>query len=327
LRQGKALDDSRVGARGVGGLAAGVSATGGSEVPGSNPGKKHNTGGVRRLPSMCHAFDLTREAGGETARTADLRCAPFISQGAKASTSLSASRVSDDDDDAILRAALDECVRLVERCDAFSGADDDTAPVGRIALQLPDFDDCAFGSDAYRASRADAEEATIARVTRFLRGLRGILRGGGGGRNAHATQKFKRVCAVVTYPLASLSPSAAASLVHAVDAAIDLETLPEKNANANANETHAFEALLPDPNLCVALLRVRKLAFPGPGAVAPSPLTRMDRTYALQVRRKRLAVRPLRIAPEDAASGSTGKKEKTSSCGGGPADAPNALDF
>jgi len=53
----------------------------------------------------------------------------------------------------------------------------------------------------------------------------------------------------------------------------------------------------------------------------------MDRTYALQVRRKRLAVRPLRIAPEDAASGSTGKKEKTSSCGGGPADAPNALDF
>jgi len=282
---------------------------------------------VRRLPSMCHAFDLTREAGGETARTADLRCAPFISQGAKASTSLSASRVSDDDDDAILRAALDECVRLVERCDAFSGADDDTAPVGRIALQLPDFDDCAFGSDAYRASRADAEEATIARVTRFLRGLRGILRGGGGGRNAHATQKFKRVCAVVTYPLASLSPSAAASLVHAVDAAIDLETLPEKNANANANETHAFEALLPDPNLCVALLRVRKLAFPGPGAVAPSPLARMDRTYALQVRRKRLAVRPLRIAPEDAASGSTGKKEKTSSCGGGPADAPNALDF
>lgn len=327
LRQGKALDDSRVGARGVGGLAAGVSATGGSEVPGSNPGKNKNTGGVRRLPSMCHAFDLTREAGGELARTADLRCAPFISQGAKASTSLSASRVSDDDEDAILRAALDECVRLVERCDAFSGADDDTAPVGRIVVQLPDFDDCAFGSDAYRASRADAEEATIARVARFLRGLRGILRGGGGGRNAHATQKFKRVCAVVTYPLASLSPSAAASLVHAVDAAIDLETLPERNANANANETHAFEALLPDPNLCVALLRVRKLAFPGPGAVAPSPLTRMDRTYALQVRRKRLAVRPLRIAPEDAASGSTGKKEKTSSCGGGPADAPNALDF
>ena len=336
LRQGKALDDSRVGARGVGGLAAGVSATGGSEVPGSNPGKKekHNTGGVRRLPSMCHAFDLTREAGAETARTADLRCAPFFSRDGKRSTS-SASRVSDDDDDddddAILNAALDECVRLVERCDAASDADDDTAPVGRIVVQLPDFDDCAFGSDAYRASRADAEEATIARLTRFLRGLRGALRGGGGGRNAHATQKWKRVCAVVTYPLACLSPSAAASLVHAVDAAIELETLPERNADADAkkNETHAFEALLPDPNLCVALLRVRKLAFPGPGAVAPSPLTRMDRTYALQVRRKRLAVRPLRIAPEDAASGSDGKKEKTSTslCGGGPADAPNALDF
>ena len=144
--------------------------------------------------------------------------------------------------------------------------------------------------------------------------------------------KWKRVCAVVTYPMASLSSAAAASLVHAVDAAIELETLPEKTATG---EAHAAEALLPDPNLCVALLRVRKMAFPGPGAVAPSPLTRMDRAYALQVRRRRLAVRPLRIAPEDAANGAghapdgrTGKTRQSKPlCGGGPADASDALDF
>ena len=132
--------------------------------------------------------------------------------------------------------------------------------------------------------------------------------------------------------MASLSRAAAASLVHAVDAAIELETLPEKTATG---EAHAAEALLPDPNLCVALLRVRKMAFPGPGAVAPSPLTRMDRAYALQVRRRRLAVRPLRIAPEDAANGAghapdgrTGKTRQSKPlCGGGPADASDALDF
>ena len=339
LQQGKALDDSRVGARGVGGLAAGVSATGGSAGPGPGSGSgkdsRKNAGGVRRLPAMCHAFDLTREAGGETARTADLRCAPIggvrnvrnprsLADAAKSvsfSASFAPNAKSSDDDDG-LRAAFAECVRLVERCDASSeaAADDDAAPVGRIVLQFPDFVD---------------DDASAARLARFLRGLRGVLRGGGGGGGGatRATHpKWKRVCAVVTYPMASLSCAAAASLVHAVDAAIELETLPEKTATG---EAHAAEALLPDPNLCVALLRVRKMAFPGPGAVAPSPLTRMDRAYALQVRRRRLAVRPLRIAPEDAANGAghapDGKTGKTTQskplCGGGPADASDALDF
>jgi elongator complex protein 4 len=283
---------------------------------------------------MCHAFDLTREAGGETARTADLRCAPIggvrnvrnprsLADAAKSvsfSASFAPNAKSSDDDDG-LRAAFAECVRLVERCDASCEAavDEDDAPVGRIVLQFPDFVD---------------DDASAARLARFLRGLRGVLRGGGGGGGAtRATHpKWKRVCAVVTYPMASLSCAAAASLVHAVDAAIELETLPEKTATG---EAHAAEALLPDPNLCVALLRVRKMAFPGPGAVAPSPLTRMDRAYALQVRRRRLAVRPLRIAPEDAANGAghapdgkTGKTRQSKPlCGGGPADASDALDF
>ena len=339
LRQGKALDDSRGGARGVGGLAAGVSATGGTlnsegpetMTPRGSETSKH-AGGVRRLPSMCHAFDLTREVGSETARTADLRCAPFErGRDARRPRSLAdaaraAAATPDEarDDDDWERRALAECVRMVERCDAAlleSGADEDSAPVGRVALQIPD----VFPRDASSA----ASEAAAARLARFLRALRGLLRGGGGGGTALATQKWKRVCAVVTYPLSSVSPAAAAALAHAADAAIELETLPERRATET--DAHAVEALLPDPNLCVALLRVRKLAFPGPGAVAPSPLTRMDRAYALQVRRRRMAVRPLRLAPEDAASGADGKKEKkaatTPSCGGGPADAPNALDF
>ena len=332
LRQGKALDDSRVGARGVGGLAAGVSAAGSSEIPdvvrdgGRDPASRRtkHTGGVRRLPSIGHAFDLTREAGSETARAADLRCAPFErGRDARRARSLAAAAPAaspDADGDDWERGALAECVRLVERCEArlASGADEDSAPVGRIALQIPEIVD-----DASRASASHASEAPAQRLARFLRALRGVLRG---GEDARATPKRKRVCAVVSYPLGSLSPAAAASLVHAVDAAIELETLPE----TRGAETHAAEALLPDPNLCVALLRVRKLAFPGAGAVTPSPLTRMDRAYALQVRRRRMAVRPLRIAPEDAAGGADGKRDAThraTSCGGGPADAPTALDF
>ena len=173
LQQGKALDDSRVGARGVGGLAAGVSATGGSAGPGPGSGSgkdsRKNAGGVRRLPAMCHAFDLTREAGGETARTADLRCAPIggvrnvrnprsLADAVKSvsfSASFAPNAKSSDDDDG-LRAAFAECVRLVERCDASSetAADEDDAPVGRIVLQFPDFVD---------------DDASAARLARFLR--------------------------------------------------------------------------------------------------------------------------------------------------------------
>ena len=191
LQQGKALDDSRVGARGVGGLAAGVSATGGSAGPGPGSGSgkdsRKNAGGVRRLPAMCHAFDLTREAGGETARTADLRCAPIggvrnvrnprsLADAVKSvsfSASFAPNAKSSDDDDG-LRAAFAECVRLVERCDASSetAADEDDAPVGRIVLQFPDFVD---------------DDASAARLARFLRGLRGVLRGGGGRRRPDAS--------------------------------------------------------------------------------------------------------------------------------------------
>ena len=75
LQQGKSLDDSRVG-RGGGALAAGVSVTGASASASSGSATK-NTGGVRRLPEMCHQFDLTREMDPAHADAADLRCVPF----------------------------------------------------------------------------------------------------------------------------------------------------------------------------------------------------------------------------------------------------------
>ena len=120
--------------------------------------------------------------------------------------------------------------------------------------------------------------------------------------------------------------------MHAVDAAIELETLPEKTATG---EAHAAEALLPDPNLCVALLRAcaRWPSRAGRGcavaADAHGPRVRAAGAAAAAGRR------PLRIAPEDAANGAghapdgkTGKTRQSKPlCGGGPADASDALDF
>lgn len=321
LRQGKSLDDSRVGSRGVGNIGAGVSATGGSEVK-SSSGSTRNTGGVRRLPSMCHAFDLTRETDEASAASADLRCSPFGD--ALRLTELKGSSRRNQQSESIdqsigdsLHKAYAECVELVNRV-----SDDiaDDGSVGRIALQPPS----GGGHDG-------ADARGIDEFCRFLKLLRGLLRGG----DTRTQKNPKRVCVVVTYPLRSLTKADAAKLIHAVDACFELETLPEKNVKTG--EEDFVEQLLPDPNLCVALLRVRKIAFPGPGAVAPSPLTRMDRTYAMQVRRKRLAVKPLRIAPEHAGGGGDtngkekkekeSKKKPASLCGSGPPNATSALDF
>ena len=45
-----------------------------------------------------------------------------------------------------------------------------------------------------------------------------------------------------------------------------------------------------------------------------SPLTRMDRVYALQMRRKRLAIKPLQIRPEEEKKGDGASG---GACGGG----------
>ena len=85
---------------------------------------------------------------------------------------------------------------------------------------------------------------------------------------------------------------------------MDLAALPQNSH---------MEQLLPDPLTCVGLVIVRRLQFPG---VAVSPLTRMDSTYALQLRRRRMAIRPLQISPEDQPS-SGGVTHPGSGSGGG----------
>ena len=80
-----------------------------------------------------------------------------------------------------------------------------------------------------------------------------------------------------------------AAMTHVADARVDVESLPGAPC--------AMEQTLPDPLLCVGLVRVVKIAFPG--VAGASPLTRMDRTYALQLRRRRMAIAPLQLSPED----------------------------
>ena len=313
LQQGKSLDDSRVG-RGGGALAAGVSVTGASASSSSGSATKKNTGGVRRLPEMCHQFDLTREMDPAHADAADLRCVPF--ERAPELVPSRADRASSNPggDDDPCAVAFRECDAMARRCGDAHRAPPD-APVGRIALQP------TLGFDPVTSASA---------LARFLRALRGRLRG-------------TRACAMVAVPLASMPPASANLLRHWADAAVDVETLPQ--------ESH-LDQLLPDPNLCVGLLHCRKIQFPN--VIGASPLTRMDRTYALQLRRRRIAVRPLRVAPEDEPpAGRSGREkkvggggngngsgngngrgtgEKTSAsagglCGSGPPGAADPLDF
>ena len=137
-------------------------------------------------------------------------------------------------------------------------------------------------------------------------------------------------------------------MTHVADARVDVESLPGAPC--------AMEQTLPDPLLCVGLVHAVKIAFPG--VAGASPLTRMDRTHALQLRRRRMAIAPLQLSPEDRArrgtggvglggsgrgggrdaggggrrieAGSTGKKSgKGGLCGSGPAGDPrnDPLDF
>lgn len=304
LQQGKSLDDSRVG-RGGGALAAGVSVTGASASASSGSATK-NTGGVRRLPEMCHQFDLTREMDPAHADAADLRCVPF--ERAPELVPSRADRASSNPggDDDPCAVAFRECDAMARRCGDADRAPLD-APVGRIALQP------TLGFDPVTSA------STLAR---FLRALRGRLRG-------------TRACAMVAVPLASMPPASANLLRHWADAAVDVETLPQ--------ESH-LDQLLPDPTLCVGLLRCRKIQFPC--VIGASPLTRMDRTYALQLRRRKIAVRPLRVAPEDEPpAGRSGREKKSGEgegkggetsgekasagglCGSGPPGAADPLDF
>ena len=122
---------------------------------------------------------------------------------------------------------------------------------------------------------------------RLARALKGLVRG-------------TNVVCVMILPLALAPARWSAMIRHVADCAIDVQPLE--------GPTSEIESLLPEPHLCVGLVAVRKLQFQG-GVV--SPLTRMDRVYALQMRRKRMAIKPLQIRPEEDRKKSGGE----SACG------------
>ena len=315
LRQGKALDDGRVGGA-RDGLGAGLSTSGGG---GSSPSRRRNDGGVRRLPEICHRFDLTRESDPAVVDAADLTCVAFRTLPALGDQTLK------------LKADVDgDYARAYERCRAFVDElrlrRDGSNAVGRIAI--------------HPGVNTSIDVSAARSTVRFLRALRGLLRG-------------TRVCAVCVVSTKQGGPDTAVSLAamtHVADARVDVESLPGAPC--------AMEQTLPDPLLCVGLVRVVKIAFPG--VAGASPLTRMDRTYALQLRRRRMALAPLQLSPEDhrhgggpgasgsggaggvrtsnlgaggrrIEAGSTGKKSGKSGglCGSGPAGDPrnDPLDF
>jgi len=315
LRQGKALDDGRVGGA-RDGLGAGLSTSGGGGGSNSGGGRR-NDGGVRRLPEICHRFDLTRETDPAAVEAADLACVAFRTPPALGERRRPHALDVDGD-----------YARAYERCRAFVD-------------ELRRRDPLAVGRLAIHAGVDTSIDAHAARSTaRFLRALRGLLRG----------TRACAVCVVSTRHIKSDDHSCVelASLTHVVDARVDVESLPGAPC--------AMEQTLPDPLLCVGLVHAVKIAFPG--VVGASPLTRMDRTYALQLRRRRMAIAPLQLSPEDhrsgdhrsaaggaggvrtsnlgvggrreAGSGSTGKKSASGGlCGSGPAGDPrnDPLDF
>ena len=120
-----------------------------------------------------------------------------------------------------------------------------------------------------------SDESEWIECAKFARALKGLT------RDTNAV-------AVLIVPLGSAPPKWAALIRHVVDCAIDVQPLD--------GPTSEIEALLPDPHTCVGLVAVRKLQFDG--ALTPA-LTRMDRVYALQLRRKRMAIRPLQFRPEE----------------------------
>ena len=132
--------------------------------------------------------------------------------------------------------------------------------------------------------RDEGEWAACARLARALKGL----------------VRETNVACVMILPLALAPARWGAMIRHVADCAIDVQPLE--------GPTSEIESLLPEPHLCVGLVAVRKLQFQG-GVV--SPLTRMDRVYALQMRRKRMAIKPLQIRPEEERKKSGGE----SACG------------
>ena len=244
LKEGRALDDSRVGlGQTVASSEASSASTSTSAVK-----KRRNL----RAPDFCQTFDLTKEEDETALSNADVSYATFRNG-------------SIDDDDPWTRCFefVRAFVRSLKECE-----------VGRVVVEPETPTD------------ADEWDACV----ELARALRALM------------VDTNAVC-VMILPLVDAPPHASALIRHLVDCAVDVQPLE--------GPTSEIESLLPEPHTCVGLIAVRKLQFRG-GVV--SPLTRMDRVYALQMRRKRLAIKPLQIRPEEEKKGDGASG---GACGGG----------
>lgn len=244
LKEGRALDDSRVG---IGQTVASSEASSASTST-SAVKKRRNL----RAPDFCQTFDLTKEEDETALSNADVSYATFRNG-------------SIDDDDPWTRCFefVRAFVRSLKECE-----------VGRVVVEPETPTD------------ADEWDACV----ELARALRALM------------VDTNAVC-VMILPLVDAPPHASALIRHLVDCAVDVQPLE--------GPTSEIESLLPEPHTCVGLIAVRKLQFRG-GVV--SPLTRMDRVYALQMRRKRLAIKPLQIRPEEEKKGDGASG---GACGGG----------
>ena len=248
LKEGRALDDSRVGTSQF--IRGGNSGDGGPEATGV--AKKTRKKSLR-APDMCASYDLTREEDASRLEGVDLTTARFW---------------NDDDVDA---NSWSKCYAFVRDFIRETNAKGD-ATIGRVLVQPETPTD-------------DAEWAECASLVSALKSL------------VYGTN----VVLLFVLPLDDAPERVGALIRHSVDCAIDVQPLE--------GPTSEIESLLPEPQTCVGLVAVRKLQFQG---AVVSPLTRMDRVYALQVRRKRMAIKPLQIRPEEEA---TKKDTKKSACG------------
>jgi elongator complex protein 4 len=278
LKEGRALDDSRVGAASQSIVSASAAAAGTS----SSKKKK-----IFRAPDACGTYDVTKEEDAKTLEDVDVSYRTFSSlcdiDGCDASDEDADVDADKDKDD----ATWDEKYRFFERFVERIRAGAEEGAVGRCVVQLE--------------SPGATNARGWAKCASFIRALKALVHG-------------TNVTALVIVPLMDAPERISALIRHTADCAIDVQPLDGPKSE--------IESLLPDPHACVGLIAVRKLQFQG--AVA-SPLARMDRVYALQMRRKRMAIKPLQTRPDDDGAGGNGgvtnathaSKGGGSACGAG----------
>jgi elongator complex protein 4 len=248
LKEGRALDDSRVGA----------SQTVRAQPSSSMSSSSSKAAKKLRAPDMCHRYDVTKEEDAETLAAADISFKSFGLAPSSAATG----------GDERWASCYQFVAKFVRETNALG-----EASLGRVFVQ----------------PETPSDEDGWASCVQLVRALKGLTYGTN--------------CATVIILSLESAPARVATLIrHVVDCAIDVQALD--------GPTSDVESLLPDPHTCIGLVAVRKIQFQGS---VVSPLVRMDRVYALQMRRKRMAIKPLQLRPEDDSRDAT----SSAACGTG----------